>query len=170
MFWISKGRIGSISVLAMLALALAAGGAAAELLTKGGLSSRSDYLVRVESLTEALAKASDPDAPAAVPSELRAIAVTLAAALQDLRLNEAAIRGGKALPPVSLVPNPAGPGPVEEVGEVPQDWLLQTTGEARAAVARLVGFFDGGGALQTPQGRALVQGISDAVRRLTRPE
>ncbi len=138
-----------------------------ELLTRDGLSSRSEYLARVEALVAALV-ASDRSAA----SEFRSLVVTLDAALRDLRVREAGERSGKVLPPPALTKPDVSGGAAEPkpLDKIPDDWLLKTIQDARASVERLAQDLDRGEGLSSPRMDRNVAEIAGRVARISRPE
>ena len=143
----------------------------AELLTRDGLSQRSDYLKRVEALVEALT-AADRSADPTAASEFRSLVVTLDAALRDLRVREAGARSGKVRPPTAFSQSSTGAGEAgpRPLAEIPDDWLLKSLSEARRAVERLAQDLDRGEPLSSARiGQNLAE-IADRVSKISRPE
>lgn len=123
--------------------------ASAELLSRGKFGSRQAYFDRVTTLTEKLS-ATDPAAP-----QIRDIAVTLSAALQDFAFNEAGIRADKALPPLgglqrilgdeTEIPVPVQStaiGPPRDLADVPTLWFVERVDQARDRTDELVTLID----------------------------
>lgn len=123
--------------------------ASAELLSRGKFGSRQAYFDRVRKLTEKLST-TDPAAP-----QIRDIAVTLSAALQDFAFNEAGIRADKALPPLgglqriqgneTEIPVPVQStalGPPRDLGDVPTLWFVERVDQARDRADELVTLID----------------------------
>jgi len=145
--------------------------ASAELLSREGLSNRSEYLTRVETLVDALSAADRSAAPGAGPA-FRSLAVTLDAALRDLRIREAGERSGKVSPPSAFAPpgSSAGGGAPKALREVPDDWLLKSLQDAREAVEDLVRQLDNGEPLSSGRIDRSVAEIAEHVSRISRPE
>ncbi|RVU39189.1 hypothetical protein EOI86_08050 [Hwanghaeella grinnelliae] len=147
----------------------------AEILTKGSFGGREAYLKRVQGLSGALGAV--PRTDPSKRAELRAIATTLSAAVQDLLFNEAQARGGKVAPPASALRAPdstgsvaVGNGDAVPLSEVPNDWLLLQGGAVQDDVADLVALLeDEGEALSSPAIQALVGSITSAVAAIDRP-
>ena len=123
--------------------------ASAELLSRGKFGSRQSYFDRVVNLTGKLS-GTDPASP-----QIRDIAVTLSAALQDFAFNEAGIREDKALPPIgglqrikgdeTEIPVPvqsAETGPPRDLDDVPTFWLIERIGKAQDRTDELVTLID----------------------------
>ena len=150
-------------------------GLRAEILTRGSFGDREAYLKRVQGLSGALGAV--PRIDPAKRAELRAIASTLSAAVQDLLFNEAQARGGKVAPPASGLRAPestgsgaAGNGDTVPLSEVPNDWLLLKGGAVQDDVADLVALLeDEGEALSSPAIEGLVLSITSAVAAIDRP-
>lgn len=148
----------------------------AEILTKGSFGARQAYLKRVQGLSGALGAVSRTDP--ANRAELRALASTLSAAVQDLLFNEAQARGGKVAPPVSALRAPessvnagTGSGDPVPLSEVPDDWLLLQGGAVQDDVADLVALLeDEGEALSSRAITALIGSITSAVAAIDRPK
>ena len=147
----------------------------AEILTRGSFGGREAYLKRVQGLSGALGAV--PRTDPAKRAELRALASTLSAAVQDLLFNEAQARGGKVAPPASALRAPekteggaTGSGDAVPLSEVPDDWLLLKGGAVQDDVADLVALLeDEGEALSSPAIAELVGSITSAVAAIDRP-
>jgi len=147
----------------------------AEILTRGSFGGRDAYLKRVQGLSGALGAV--PRTDPAKRAELRALASTLSAAVQDLLFNEAQARGGKVAPPASALRAPekteggaTGSGDAVPLSEVPDDWLLLKGGAVQDDVADLVALLeDEGEALSSPAIAELVGSITSAVAAIDRP-
>jgi len=147
----------------------------AEILTRGSFGGREAYLKRVQGLSGALGAV--PRTDPAKRAELRALASTLSAAVQDLLFNEAQARGGKVAPPASALRAPekteggaTGSGDAVPLSEVPDDWLLLKGGAVQDDVADLVALLeDEGEALSSSAIAALVGSITSAVAAIDRP-
>lgn len=146
-----------------------------EILTKGSFGGRDAYLKRVQELAAALSALprTDPGRRA----ELRAIATTLSAAVQDLLFNEAQARTGKVAAPASLLRAPATNSNASLAGEeavplskVPDDWLLLQGGAVRDEATDLAALLeDEGEPLASPTIERLVAAIARSVSALDRP-
>ena len=148
----------------------------AEILTRGSFGGRQAYLKRVQGLSGALGAIDRTDP--AKRAELRALASTLSAAVQDLLFNEAQARGGKVAPPASALRAPesterggAGSGDPVPLSAVPDDWLLLKGGAVQDDVADLVALLeDVGEVLSSPAIAALVGSSTSAGAAIDRPE
>lgn len=121
----------------------------ADLLSRGTFGSRDAYFERVKNLTRELT-VTDPSSP-----QIRDLAVTLSAALQDFAFNEAAIREDKALPPIgglqrirgneTEIPVPQRStelGQPKNLGDVPSLWFVERVDLARDRTDELVTLID----------------------------
>jgi len=148
--------------------------ASAELLTRGKYGSRQSYFDRVKKLTGKLA-ATDPASP-----QLRDIAVTLGAALQDFAFNEAGIREDKALPPIgglqlitgneTEIPVPVQStvlGPPRDLDDVPTLWFVDRVNQARDRAEEMVTLIDSQAALPHDYETAVadIVGLVDSINR-----
>ena len=154
----------------VLGMAAAFPVAHAELLTKDGLDRRGDYLKRVEALVTALSEA-DRSKSVQGAAAFRSLVVTLDAALRDLRLSEGVERAGKVAPPTGLSVSraPNSEGSAASLVDVPDDWLLQSVGQARSAIARLLDGLESGEPLNSARVDAQIAEIVDHVRTISQP-
>lgn len=156
-------------------VAMAASPAFPEILSRGKYGSRQAYFDRVQTLVKTLS-ATDPSS-----SQLRDLAVTLSAALQDFAFNEASERDEKALPPIgglqviqgdeTEIPVPVQStelGPPRDLDEVPTLWFVDRVNQARDRTEELIVLIDSGAGLPHDYASAVAD-IAVLIDSINRP-
>ncbi len=151
------------------------GTAIAELLTKGGLSGRDDYMIRVLDLSKRLATLDLSDDRSS--RQARDLVATLRSALQDMRFSEGS-RAGKVGPPVPLGvvdgetkinPDPATPGEPLSLSQVPIAWFQLQVALALEDLQALATVLEEGSGQDDTLLRTLIGSAHNRITLINRP-